>query len=182
MSRTVAKYGLQPDTVISQSGKGGFFGGGLGFFSTNTTDVMSGSANQVRAVQFVLPIQATISKVSVNVTTLAAASVGDVGLYDLNGNRLAFTNGGIDTTGTGVKTVNLSGGAVTLAPGVYYYAYCNSSSTPVCTAFATATIGSPLLLNRHGNAANAASSGVLPATLGAITNVGINVIAGWFEP
>lgn len=161
----------------------GYFIAPFGSIANSGPITVTGSANQVRAFQIVIPFAMTISKVSVNVTTADAVNtVMDVGIYDANKNRVAYTNGGISVATTGLKTVNLAA-AVTLPAGVYYFAQTAVSTTAACTGTTgAATPGNALVTNAWGNAANAATSGVLPTTLGAISNVGAEVVYAKFEP
>src|SRR5579859_1975742 len=126
------------------------------------------NANEVRAYQFVLPFRVQIGKVSFQLTNTQTGSTGDFGIYDMNGNRLAYT-GGFSTAFGGPSNVPLAS-VVTLNAGYYYFAQTNSSTTPAPVCFAggnglAATSGSKSV----GIAANAANNGVLPATLGSIT-------------
>jgi len=185
---TVAANGAS----FSTAGQGGFVGAGFPFpsaFYNNTTltaQALSGSANIITAVQFQLLASYTIRKISLRVGTGVASSSVNIGIYDSSGNRL-IDSGAIATTASGTNQSVTLGTPVTLAPGTYYFAQSATGSTNTVLAFGLALNGSANLLNlnsvRVGQAANATSGGVMPATLGTITADSFfgGVAAAFFE-
>jgi hypothetical protein len=170
---------------MNSAGIGGFIGvqiwpaplGGGGFVNSIVP-----VANQVRVYQFILPFAVTIGKVSISVV-FNNAGTADVGIYSVAGVRLVYTNGGFNT-GLGVNlTANIVGGTVILPAGFYYLAQTATTTVAQTDVLALSlSVGENLNGNRTGIAANAANSGVLPATLGTITNdVTQPPIAAYFE-
>jgi hypothetical protein len=170
-------------------------GGSSSFTADNT-------ANVVHVVQWVLPAgwRTTITKVTFNVGTasITAGCTLDMGQYSLDGNTKIFSTGAASvdtvtpsggTTGAGQHEFTL-GSAATLDGGTYYLAWVENGCT-VAPVFGGVTWGGgstiPAMKNfgvttpgpavRVGSAANAASSGVLPTTLGNITAV--NTASGY---
>lgn len=171
--------------LISAANKGYFYGVFINQPSAAlTTSTLSGAANLVRACQFVLPFAATISQVVIEITTGAALAVMDVGIYGDAGARLLNTAGITATAATtsGVATA-FTQGATTLQPGVYYLAW--SSSVNTVAVRVPATAGGVFLnvqaTDKCGTAANAATAGILPATLGTITGSSIAILLSLFE-
>ena len=128
------------------------------------------SNNQVYVWMFVLQKAVTINKISCNVTTLSASDKWGFGIYSADGLTKLVDSGVIAPTGTGIKTTTIS--AVTLFPGVYYFAQGASGTTAAMDYDAT---GNRNVMNasllRTGLAANAFSSVTgLPSTLGALSN------------
>lgn len=178
--------GATPSTggsaVISTAGQGFLVGGNLPVTSVLAANPPTG-ANGVRAMQFVLPFKATITKVTLTIVALVAAEKVAVGFYDAAGTTKLLDSGVFDA-GT-ASTQTLTVGAVTLNPGIYYYAQTTTNaSVTVQTTVPTAAMF-PILNNnsvRMGNAANASVAGVLPASLGAITGANYSIIFSVFEP
>jgi hypothetical protein len=170
------------DPSVSTSISNDWFPTTLNAPAGTASSQVSSPANTVRVFRVTLPYQVAVSKVVVNVTGAIAASAGDVGIYSSSGNRLTYTNAGLNTATSGALTANLVGGAVTLTPGVYYFAQCDTSASVTMT-------GTPAIPNTSmvptgwGNAANLCTSGALPATLGVITNstAAVPVVAD-FQP
>lgn len=158
---------------ISAADLGYFFGVSI-YIPGVTAGAVVGANNQVRAAQFVLPMIATISKISIEVTTAVAASICDVGLYNSARNVLIQTTG-LDTSTLGVKTFTL-GVPVQFFPDVYYLAVTSNDATVQLRIIANVSnlYGAAGLLNiqavkKYGSAANPAVVGILPASLGVIT-------------
>lgn len=174
--------------VVNTSGRGFFISAGLlsaQGYATNTAPVV-GSANAVRVTQFVLPARITISKITIKPAAILASSTITVGIYSADGNTKLIDSGTFNGGSASVQTNTIV--PVTLNPGVYNFAQSASSSstlTVVCLANDANSIGSSLLNNnvvRTGNAANSATAGVLPSTLGTITSIAVNLVAAVFEP
>lgn len=152
----------------------GFFSGGfpisaLGYAVTGGS--VSTTINQITAFLFILNNPITITRVSCNVTALAAASSVNLGIYDRAGNRL-LDSGAIASTSTGKKTIAIT--AITLQPGTYYFAQSVSNTAVQLTVFQQNSTILDDLVNQNGlvkigQAANLTAGGVMPATLGVIT-------------
>ena len=175
-----ANGGVGNNTV---AGQGYFYGGCVNSPSSGAAAVVTGTANVVRVHQFVLTSSWTIRKLALEVTTLSVSNNISFGLYNAVGTTLLLNSGLIDATTTGAKTVTL-GAAVNLTPGVYWYAY--TATDNVVQARSWTPVNTQVALNanvvRHGTAANAATAGALPASLGVITTGNFNVMVGIFEP
>jgi hypothetical protein len=168
---------------LNVADQGGFWGITITVpWSTQDSNIIS-FANQVYCQQFVLPYRVNIGKVTYQVTTTAAASIGDIGLYSATGN-LVLNTGGFSTAVLGIATAPVVGGPVVLNAGVYLFAYTNSTNLVQMRQLTTSG-ASPLLNNqtvkKMGQAANAASGGVLPATLGNISAILVGPPITFFE-
>lgn len=173
-------------TPINTSGLGGFWG----LFPDGAPSTLSGqvfalAANQVYVFAFVLPRVVNVNRVSVTVTG-AVAGATDVGIYSASGNRLVYTNGGINMNVTGVQTATVIGGPIMLLPGFYYFAETTSVASAAMAAWAiiTPAYAGPINANgnRIGTAANASSNGILPPTLGVISpTTGMTPVTAFFE-
>lgn len=181
---------------ISNTSPGASYGSGIGafFLGPGITDdaliygsanwgqvpvnLQNGSvtANQVVVYLFELSAGFTISKVSSECTDNVGGAHATFGIYSQSGNKLV--DGGAFTTLTspGVQTNTIT--PVTLAPGVYWFAQAATTGTAVhffgvnvSAASNTNGMITALLTNatRVAIAANALSSGILPATLGTLT-------------
>jgi hypothetical protein len=174
--------------TISTADQGYFFAPTVFIPHDIVANTAVGANNQVRVMQFVLPFRVTVTRISMEVTTAAASAVCDAGIYAADGNTrhvYAGANSGFSAGTTGVKTVTL-GASVTLAPGAYYYAWTCSDAT-VQVRLLNNPGGQNSLLNavtveKNGTAANAASAGILPTTLGTITAATAAAMVAIFEP
>jgi hypothetical protein len=148
--------------------------------SSGSAQVLEGTANVVKFIQFVLPYKTTIRKVVANVATTSAGSF-NLGVYDSSGATKLIDTGTIScSTANGVsKTL---GSAVDLVPGVYLYAY---AATDTTCALSGAGTGNANWLNKNatrtGTAGNL-SGGSLPTPTGTLTATSVVVPFGYFEP
>lgn len=133
-----------------------------------------GTANVVYVIRFPLTRTITVSTIHTYISTGAGSSTGSFGIYTNDGNTRLITSGSIDTSTSGVKSVTL-GSPVTLTPGLYLYAFAVSTSTTLrYQSMVMAANGMDMAngdVTTFATAANAASSGVIPSTLGALTPV-----------
>jgi hypothetical protein len=142
----------------------------------NANSNNSPGVNAVTVTLFVLPFNVTVAKVTFTVATLSSGGNINWGIYDINGNKL-IDSGAISTTTGGVVTAAITPN-VTLPAGLYYTAVscdnlvCKVPSLSGVPPFDTAMNRSHV---RWGVAANATVSGVLPSTLGTITNLGTSL-------
>jgi hypothetical protein len=155
-----------------------------GVFNSPNLASDSGTGNQFTANnvvwvrQFTLDRPYVVGHLSVQVTANVAASTLDAGIYNASGALLANL-GGLAGTSTGNLVVSIT--QQTLPAGAYYLAWTASATSGVAgLSLREATLDSDLttgagtlLININGTgfstAANAATSGVLPASLGTIT-------------
>lgn len=185
-SAYIAAGGFAP---VYAGADGGFFGGFVNPFipsgSIMTNAGPSASPNSVHAMLFSLPFPITINKVVYWVISNSSDLWG-FGIYSSDGLTKLVDTGALSTvTGTGAASVTL-GSPVTLPAGEYFFAETSSGTTSNSAYYnleATYTIPMQNFnRNRAGVAANASVSGVLPATLGAITTSGQrDPILAWFE-
>jgi hypothetical protein len=139
----------------------------------------TGTHNQIVVVMFRLPYAISISRLSCFLNVSGAnPSHASFGVYDLSGTTLFFcwTYDTFITSRT-QRTGTIS--PVTLPPGIYYYAFSSDSTTVPLTEGGYACPSSshrpgetPNYV-RTGVAANPTVAGVLPATLGLITEAGL---------
>lgn len=164
-------------------------GGSSSFTADNTNNV-------VHVLQWVLPggLRTIANRLVFNLGTASstAACTLDLGIYSKDGATKILSTGAVSvdttnasggTTGAGNKTFTL-GAPATLDGATYYLAWVENGCT-VAPVFGGVTWGGgstiPAMKNvgvtspgsavRRGTAANAASAGVLPTTLGNITAV-----------
>lgn len=174
---------------VSTAGQGYFISAGIisgpEGYATNTTAVI-GSAQAVNVVQFTLPVAMTVSHITVKTGTGLAASTVTVGVYSADGTTKLIDSGTFATTSTGAFLTNTIT-PVTLNPGVYFFAQsASSSSTLTMVSLANDSNSLSNIINhqasRAGTAANSATSGVLPGSLGTITASAVNATVAIFEP
>lgn len=142
-----------------------------------TWGVAAGNVNKVFGMPVMIPSRMSIAQFIIDVTTLSAGNNVGVGLYDTSGNKVVIS-GALSTTTTGVKTSTVT--AVAVEPGLYFYCWNVTSATPRLNAIqgqTSQTLPWLMFANMTRNfftAANAASGGVLPNTLGALSVFNIN--------
>lgn len=153
---------------VSVADQGYMFGGFPGGLTTVTNATIVSAANQTRAIQFVLPYQITITKITWDV----AAGAGDTvsfGIYSADRSTKLVDSGATVTAGT-IQSVTI--GSVTLPAGVYWFAW-TQTGTPTTTLVNWNNVNRDLYLN--GNTAKkvgtgtASTAGALPGSLGTIS-------------
>ena len=167
--------------TVDTAGEGGFFGV-FPFGGSGGVGVVLGAANRVRVQQFVLPFREIIRNIVFEITTLSVGGLCSVGLYDV-GKNLLVHSGAISTTLAEFKNTAVT--AVTVEPGIYYLAWTGDNNTFILRTFASGDAAMNALRQngtRVGRAANSSTAGVLPATLGTITNEFIASPSVYFEP
>ncbi|KKL86480.1 hypothetical protein LCGC14_1944300 [marine sediment metagenome] len=156
--------------VVDTADLGYFFGYTVTDSVTTAGTVFVSTNNQVRAFLFVLPFREIVRRITITITNSIASSLVGVGIYDKDGNRLLHS-GAIDSSSAAVISTTIT--AVTLEPGVYYFAQTTNDTTVQARIWSAVNVTGPILnegtLKLVGSAANSSSSGVLPATLGTIT-------------
>lgn len=137
-------------------------------------------ADVVQFAVFTLPFNITVTKIVAEVTTAGGAgSTANFGFYDSTKTKV-LDSGAIDTSTDGFKSITL-GSPVTLPAGEYYFAYSGNEATPTAKfpSFGGSTPFYDHMFNatqpRWGQASNPTVAGVLPATLGNLTNGVIGV-------
>ena len=181
------------DITISSSGAS-FDGNGAYFVGPGLTDLaelyiadtvnvatFNSSANAVQVYLFQLDAEYTISKVSITSIGNLFSVHATFGIYSYAGNKLVDGGSFVELTGSGVQTNSIT--PVTLPPGVYWFAQSTDTSTSgdwPAVVITNTTLPSMLSANttRSATAGNAASGGVLPATLGTLTPFVPNVGSG----
>jgi hypothetical protein len=171
--------------IAASSGGASFDGNGAYFVGPGLTDLaelyisntintanFNSSANDVQVYLFQLYAEYTISKVSIVSLGNSFSVHSTFGIYSYAGAKLVDGGSFVELTGSGVQTNAIT--PVTLPPGVYWLAQSTDTSTSgQWPAVAITQTTMPTLLSanstRSAVAANAASGGVLPATLGTLT-------------
>ena len=174
---------------VTTAGLGGFWGAGKEmetFYGTSQSAANVNTSNVVDVFQFVLQNSYTISRVSCIVSG-ASGNTANFGIYDQNGNKL-LDSGAMSMASLGQVTSTITSVALSAAT-VYYFAQSGSTGGPMSVdGFGLAADAIVDMMNAHGSvkigqAANATSAGVLPATLGAITADAVynNMAAVFFQ-
>ncbi len=170
------------------SGLGGFWSAGypmgMQFGQNTTAATVSTTSEQVTVFQFTLDASWTISRVTAVIATNSSGNSVNFGIYNSSGSKL-IDSGALSATSTGAISASIT--AVTLPPGVYYFAQSANNTSIQVTGFSNASSPMTTALNAHGTvkvgqAANATSAGVMPATLGTITadTLGLNMAGAFF--
>lgn len=147
--------------------------GGLPFVS-DTPAALAGSANEVRVAMFHADRRITVDRIAVNGVTDSAGNSAGFGIYSSDGNTKICDSGAISTTAwAGAANYALSG-SCTFGPGYFIYAWTSNSTTPTARSMGASTNFYTAINNGTGTvlgtAANASSGGVLPSTLGSLTD------------
>jgi len=143
------------------------------------------SANTMRIWQFVLPFAVAVNQMSFEVvgTSGAGTSLG-LGIWDASCSTLLL-NSGVMTAGgspdinvAGVKTKAITGGPVTLNPGVYWLAMTTDSTTLTLRSTSLPSQGITMLNaqtnKKFAQAGNNGSAGAFPAACGTLTVAAAN--------
>ena len=168
--------------------QGYFFGYTIQEPTTKSTGALVATNNKVRIYKFVLTFRATVGKIAWELETGVNSSKSGIGLYNVDGTTRLVHTGGIDTQIADQGVIQTSVTAVTLEPGVYTLALTSTSTSVIARVINLTGNGMNLVnegatLPSFGIAANSSSSGVLPATLGVITDsTAINPAMVVFKP
>lgn len=169
-----ASGGVAAVTVANQ---GGIFLPTLYMQGANAAQAVIASNNQVRYMSVVIPFRQTVNLLTANIGAVSASATqtADFGLYSADGTTLLFDAQINVSTGQAIgnRQASVSGAPITLNAGVYLFAYTCSDAAVTFLTVNTLT-GANGLMNfaatkQYGTAGNAATSGVLPATLGTLT-------------
>lgn len=136
-------------------------------FSSWTTYTVA-SANQVQVIRLNVTTQFDVTDFGVNVAADHPAEVCSVGIYSEDGNTKLADTGTFSMAAAGAYTDTIT--PVALARGQYWLAATCSGTNAGFTAL---TSSNTTMLNQggvfRGTAANAATAGALPATLGTVS-------------
>lgn len=180
--------------VISTAGSG-FFIGGAGINpwlqSVGSNSPWNNvSADQLRGIEFVLPIGMVVRNITIQNQGLVVGSSVIAAIYDATGNLL-IDSGKFNGNSAAVQTLAL-GTPVTLPAGVYRHIWAQHLGSGTLTsqsAFSVSCLANAAagLLNsaavRAFTAANVYSGTAMPSTLGALTKFGIgNIPTVLYEP
>jgi hypothetical protein len=127
-------------------------------------------ANKAEGYSFFIPSPVKITNLTFYVTTGTAATTGDVGIYDVGGNLITHT-GSLATATSATQLKTAASTAVTLAPGTYVVAICNSANTPTfpmvnLSSTLTNVLGTNTgLIGEQQETTAGCTAGVLPATI-----------------
>lgn len=167
---------------------GNWEGTSLEFQPLGIGNINTGTINQLQIWMFKLESAFTFNRLTIRSSNTSGVHAG-FGVYDFNGNKLIGWDNLTMNFNNFTYTINPTGGAVTLPPGYYYWACAVDSTATVSIAGEITNSGSGESgkpwnnsLVRNGVAANLMVSGVLPATLGALTAgypIGANGQPAW---
>jgi hypothetical protein len=139
-----------------------------------STSILSSTANNPVLYLFYLPVQAKVTTIGFYTTTGVAASTGDIGMYSISGTTgtLVWHTGSISTATSSTLGTPVAITPVTMQPGMYFYATCDSSATvtmpSVLTTVATLNsfLGGTGLPHTWGaDATDVCTTGVLPNSI-----------------
>jgi len=168
---------LPPANGGAADGTGAYFWAPYGNISPIVLAVNSTvmGVNQVRACMIVIPYKITFTRMTVNVATTSNGNHFYTAIYDSSKNLIiqaTFTLG----AGTGVLTTTVA--STTLNPGIYWLAWSADNATAQMTGFGNIQGGNLNMLNanavRYAVSPNSTSAGVMPSSLGTVTNAGQN--------
>lgn len=140
---------------------------------TDSSSSVGASANVVYVALIQVPFAYTVDRASLGGVANGSGNSVGFGIYTSDGNTKVCDTGAISTTAwSGAATYTIS--SCTFGPGLYYFAWTADNTTPTMRKAAAFTnYFSPQNTGsgtRLGTAANASSAGVLPSTLGALTD------------
>lgn len=172
---------------FSVAGRGGLWVPMDSYPSATISSIFTGTVNLVRFYQFTNPFTVTVRRMIFRLTVNGAAGTFcSIGVYDLDGNRL-FHTGAVAADGAlAVKDIVL-GTPFVLQPGAYIVAWTTDGTAAAATGLNAISNVNEILNagtdSRTGTAANAGSGGVVPATLGALTDVNsVGIILTFLAP
>lgn len=133
-----------------------------GMIQTGTGNALTLNTSKIYLLPYLVQTPARVTGMAIKCTTLGASSTVRCGLYrakaDLSPGNLIDQTGDMDTTSTGIKSSNFSGGTRRLKPGLYYAAIkCYGANVGIFGAEASARVVQQHLLG--GDPTVATSSG-----------------------
>lgn len=149
---------------------------GMAIPATIGNSALVASTNQVRVVRVFLDQSIQQDRIAINGVTNGAGGNASFGVYSNDGNTLLYYSGLVSTDlaspWSGAQTITLSTGG-TIGPGYFLFAWTADNTSATARSF-TLDSNLPAVLNQGsffvGTAANAATGGALPATLGTLTS------------
>ena len=149
---------------------------GMAIPATIGNSALVASTNQVRVVRVFLDQSIQQDRIAINGVTNGAGGKASFGVYSNDGNTLLYYSGLVSTDlaspWSGAQTITLSTGG-TIGPGYFLFAWTADNTSATARSF-TLDSNLPAVLNQGsffvGTAANAATGGALPATLGTLTS------------
>lgn len=136
----------------------------------------SATANKVYGMYMHIPFTVTLTKASYFIAsgTAVAGSHFGCGLYDMNGNRIISATLSGATGAPTAPSATIDQTSVILAGGSYYY--CWSADNTTINLSLLSVLNFTLLRDSVKSpyafqAANASASGVMPSTLGALSDI-----------
>jgi hypothetical protein len=166
--------------VISVANQGLFWSAGFinPFLGTplNTNPIAFQAANSVVAYQFILPFSITLQNITYKSNANWSGSGGhfSFAIYSADGTSKLIDTGAQSPSAAVNVTVTL-GAAVTLPPGVYWFAQTADNTNSSLEVLAAGTITFGWLYPNLGvqpkliNAQNTSTAGAMPSTLGTLT-------------
>lgn len=142
---------------------------------TTLATVGVGSANQVVVSRHYIPCNLRFSSIEFDISTNDGAGFVGFALYSSDGANLIFESGAKSTASSGVQSQPL-GSTIEIFPGWYRYAWTSNSTTLRLRAVPITTQMTSILnstVAQRGSVAAAGASGVFPASIGAITPLGV---------
>jgi len=136
----------------------------VSFFTWGSQDSYNArnGANQVSVSGFLLPVRITFGHLILDIFTDDATNNYDAGIYSVAGSLLAHI-GAQTLPNSGQQSFAISGGAVTLNPGLYYFGWTGNDTT------ALIAYSSRIMSTLFNQNIASSSGGALPASIGAIT-------------
>jgi hypothetical protein len=165
-------------------GQGNILGVGTPTSSTGWTP------NQALVWMFYISESIAVSKVTINVITVAASSAVSVGIFNTAGTKLI--DSGVFTTtagGTGTGAATNTFASTTLTPGWYYFCFTSNSGSNAVEYFGSLSVTAVgAILNKNGariGTATATTGGAQNTTLGTVTATYVaanaDIACSWFE-
>lgn len=176
---------VYPPAAVNSTTLSGFFSNGLNMpFGSAAGVAFVGSANEVRFVKFTLSATWSISKVCTSISTGVAAQTVSFGIYNSTGGT-KLIDSGLVSAATSSSAPCATFTAVVLTPGEYIFAWTCTSTSVTQASMNGLSAGLANTFNadapRVGTAANAATVGALPSTLGVLTGAAQNIAAVFWE-
>lgn len=143
------------------------------------------TANNHKVFQLVLPFPATVNQLTFEVVAASGAATNlGLGIWDAACSTLVLNSGVMSAGGTpdinvvGVKTKTISGGPVTINPGVYWLAMTTDSTLLTLRSLVLPSNIISQLNNqtnkKYALAGNAGTAGAFPASCGTVTTANNN--------
>jgi len=130
--------------------------------------------NDVQVFGFVPKATISVTAIVFDVQVLLNGGLCSIGIYDAAGTTKLIDTGTKSTTSTGVQTASISPAVTLYGNTFYWFAFAIDNTTAAIRGIISPVTGVLNILNGStvymGKAANAATSGALPSSLGAISS------------